>query len=157
RVTLALDADASGQKAMVRAAAVAAGRKLDLRVAALPEGRDPAELVTDDGADAVRARIAESVPFEEVSFEPVLAGAGLGTAPGRARALTELRAVLSTVPPGVQRDELVRRAADRLGLSEPLVASLAAAGPEGGNGAASEGSAPAAALDKREQTERTFL
>src|SRR5205085_1281486 len=47
RVTLALDADASGQEAMLRAAAVAAGRKLDLRVAALPEGRDPADLVMD--------------------------------------------------------------------------------------------------------------
>src|SRR5437660_1483981 len=56
RVTLALDADASGQQAMVRAAAVAAGRKLDLRVAPLPEGRDPAELVMDEGAEAVGAR-----------------------------------------------------------------------------------------------------
>ena len=156
RVTLALDADASGQQAMVRAAAVAAGRKLDLRVAALSEGRDPAELVTTEGAEAVRARIAASVPFEEFSVERVLAGADLGSADGRDRALGDLRAVLATVTPGIQRDELVRRSADRLGLSERLVASLAAAGPEG-NGAGSGGSAPATALDRREQTERTFL
>src|SRR2546430_1293693 len=39
RVTLALDADASGQQAMVRAAALAARPEPDLRVAALPEGR----------------------------------------------------------------------------------------------------------------------
>src|SRR6478672_1282845 len=95
RVTLALDADASGQQAMVRAAAVAAGRKLDLRVAPLPEGRDPADLVTDEGADAVRARIAASVPFEEFSFERVLAGADLGSAGGRDRALAELSGVLA--------------------------------------------------------------
>src|SRR6195256_3731565 len=158
RVTLALDADASGEQAMVRAAAVAAGRKLDLRVAALPEGRDPAELVTTEGADAVRSRIAASVPFEEFSFERVLAGADLGSAGGRDRALGDLRGVLATVEPGIQRDELVRRAADRLGLSERLVASLAAAGPEGnGNGSSRSTSAPGNALDKREQTERTFL
>jgi DNA primase len=158
RVTLALDADASGQQAMIRAAAVAAGRKLDLRVAPLPEGRDPADLVTDEGADAVRARIAASVPFEEFSFERVLAGADLGSASGRDRALADLGRVLAAVAPGVQHDELVRRAADRLGLSERLVAQLAAAGPEGnGNGSARSASAPGTALDKREQTERTFL
>src|SRR2546421_1058731 len=156
RVTLALDADASGQQAMVRAAAVAAGRKLDLRVAALPEGRDPAELVTTEGAEAVRARIAASLPFEEFSVERVLAGADLGSADGRDRALGDLRAVLATVTPGIQYDELVRRSADRLGLSERLVASLAAAGPEG-NGAGSGGSAPPTALDPREQTQRTLL
>jgi DNA primase len=172
RVTLALDADVSGQQAMVRAAAVAAGRKLDLRVAALPEGRDPAQLVTEDGAEAVRELIVRSAPFEEFSFERVLAGADLGSAGGRDRALGELRGVLAAVAPGIRRDELVRRAADRLGLSERLVASLAAAGPEGGgNGATGIGAAAAsgsargnrtppaaaAALDKREQTERTFL
>ena len=156
RVTLALDADASGQQAMVRAAAVAAGRKLDLRVAALPEGRDPAELVTSEGADAVRARIAGSVPFEEFSFERILAGADLGSAGGRDRALGDLRGVLATVAPGVQRDELVRRAAQRLGLKESVVASLAAVGPDG-NGEGAARSAPARGLDKREQTERTFL
>ena len=156
RVTLALDADASGEQAMVRAAAVAAGRKLDLRVAALPEGRDPAELVTTDGADAVRSRVAASVPFEEFSFERILAGADLGSAGGRDRALGDLRGVLATVAPGVQRDELVRRAAQRLGLNERLVASLAAAGPDG-NGDRGARSAPAKGLDKREQTERTFL
>jgi DNA primase len=156
RVTLALDADASGQQAMVRAAAVAAGRKLDLRVAALPEGRDPAELVTSEGADAVRSRIAGSVPFEEFSFERILAAADLGSAGGRDRALGDLRGVLATLAPGVQRDELVRQAAQRLGLNERLVASLAAAGPAG-NGDGSPRSAPAKGLDKREQTERTFL
>src|SRR5204862_990663 len=156
RVTLALDADASGQQAMVRAAAVAAGRKLDLRVAALPDGRDPAELVTSEGADAVRARIAGSVPFEEFSFERILAGADLGSAGGRDRALGDLRGVLATVAPGVQRDELVRRAAQRLGLKESVVASLAAVGPDG-NGDGAARSAPARGLDKREQTERTFL
>src|SRR3982074_1164139 len=78
---------------------------------------------------ALRAPVAASVPFEEFSFERILAGADLGSAGGRDRALGDLRGVLATVAPGVQRDELVRRAADRLGLSERLVASLAAAGP----------------------------
>ena len=49
-VQLALDADSAGQEAMLRAARLAAGRKLELRVVALPAGEDPAELVQRAGA-----------------------------------------------------------------------------------------------------------
>ncbi|HKG16739.1 MAG TPA: DNA primase, partial [Solirubrobacteraceae bacterium] len=87
RVVLALDADAAGQEAMVRAARVAARRSLDLRVVALPSGEDPADLVGGEGPDAVRARLAESVPFPRFEVERVLAAADLSTADGRDRAL----------------------------------------------------------------------
>ena len=40
-VLLALDADSAGQEAMLRAARVAAGRKLELRVVPLPAGQRP--------------------------------------------------------------------------------------------------------------------
>ncbi len=46
-VVLALDADAAGQEAMLRAQRVAAGRKMRLRVAAMPAGEDPAEMMAD--------------------------------------------------------------------------------------------------------------
>src|SRR3954453_14457595 len=44
-VRLALDSDSAGPEAMLRAARVAEGRKLELRVVALPQGRDPADMV----------------------------------------------------------------------------------------------------------------
>src|SRR5919201_3933772 len=56
-VLLALDADAAGQEAMLRAARVAAGRKLALRVVPLPPGSDPAHLVAAEGARAMADRV----------------------------------------------------------------------------------------------------
>ncbi|MDQ3849404.1 MAG: DNA primase, partial [Actinomycetota bacterium] len=47
---LALDADSAGQEAMLRAAKLAAGRRLELRVVALPPGEDPADLLARAGA-----------------------------------------------------------------------------------------------------------
>src|SRR6202035_3755916 len=47
---LCLDADRAGQEAMLRAARLAAGRKLELRVVPMPEGMDPADLVEREGA-----------------------------------------------------------------------------------------------------------
>ena len=55
-VLLALDADSAGQEAMLRAARVAAGRKLALRVVPLPPGSDPADLAPGRGPGGRAAR-----------------------------------------------------------------------------------------------------
>src|SRR5208283_5007235 len=62
-VLLALDADSAGQEAMLRASTLAAKRKLELRVVALPAGTDPAELVQREGAQAMREAVEKSVHF----------------------------------------------------------------------------------------------
>ncbi len=55
-VYLALDADRAGRDAMLRASRLAEDRGIDLRVVEMPEGTDPAELVTQEGSEAfVRA------------------------------------------------------------------------------------------------------
>lgn len=174
-LVLALDADGAGQEAMLRAARVAEGRSLELRVVALPAGSDPADLIQRDGVEAVRERVARSVPFVEFHVERILERAQVGTAEGKDRALAELRPVLAPLPQSVLRDELVRRIAGRLDLSDQLAASLlgegapvAAAVPAAAGGSAPGGfrPVPAAAaslppaglaLDRRERGERTFL
>lgn len=157
RVSLALDADASGQEAMVRAARVAAERSLELRVIALPAASDPAELVASEGAEAMRSRVGASVPFARFRAERILEQGDLSRSDGRDRAVAELRDLLGSLPPSSLREELVRLAAGRLGLSEQLVASLAAAPPSGGGDGAAGGRRRRGPLDRREETERTFL
>ncbi|HEY2638152.1 MAG TPA: DNA primase, partial [Solirubrobacteraceae bacterium] len=126
QLILALDADAAGQEAMLRAAELVSRRQLELRVVGLPEGQDPADLLVADGAEALRARIGRSIPFVVFRVERTLARADTGTAEGRDEALVALRPVLAAVPPSVLREELVRRVAGVLDLSEALVASLPA-------------------------------
>jgi DNA primase len=144
-LVLALDSDRAGQEAMLRAARIAAGRRLELRVVPLPEGADPADLIQRDGADAVRAQVSRSVPFVSFHVERILERAQLGDAEGKDRALAELAPVLAPLPPSVLREELIRRVAGRLDLSDQLASSLlerhAAAAPP----SPSPGSAPAPA------------
>lgn len=167
-LVLALDADAAGKEAMLRAARIAEGRNLELRVAALPAGADPADLIQRDGAEAVRERIAQSVPFVAFHVERILERADVGDAEGKDRALAELRPVLGPLPASVLREELVRRVASRLDLSDQLAASLLADGGASASApavarsaASSRVAAPAASavglLDRRERGERTFL
>ncbi len=159
-VLLALDADSAGQEAMLRAARVAAGRKLDLRVVALPPGSDPADLVQRDGPGEVRRLVDASVPFVRFRVERALAQGDLSGAEGKDRVLTELRPVFAELGPSVLREELLAVVAERMDLRGELVASLVGGGgaarAQAPAGPATEPPAPRAA-DPREGQERAFL
>jgi DNA primase len=156
---LCLDADAAGQEAMLRAARLASGRNLELRVVALPEGDDPAALVQKEGVDAVRARVEDSVPFVVFQVQRILDGADTSSGEGRDRAFNELRPVFAEVPPSSLRDQLVRRVAGRLELTDRRLESLLAGGPAAPAPAhTGNGGAPAPSpLDQGARAERTFL
>ena len=172
-VLLALDADSAGQEAMLRASSLAAKRKLELRVVALPDGADPADLVQREGPEEMAAAVAGSVPFVRFRVERVLAGGDHSTPEGRDRMIEELRPVFATLPPSAMRMELTRMVSGRLALPESLAATLLE--PDGGRrgrarddrsagrqgGRTGEGR-PAAApspggISRREDTEREFL
>ena len=159
RVELALDADSSGKEAMLKAAKLAAGRDLELRVVPMDAGRDPADLVAQDGAEAMRKRVGDSVPFVRFHVERILEKGELGSAEGRDAALEELHVVFRETPPSAVREELLRLVAGRLGLSEALAESLVAEAPRAsaGGGGAPAARGAGAVLDRRERTERTFL
>jgi len=123
-VVLALDADRSGQEAMLRAARAARDRGVDLRVVELPEGADPADLVAAEGAEAFARRFETAVAMIQFQVRRVLADADLDTPAGRDRALEEARTLIASAPErSATRDELVREAADRLDVPEAYVSA----------------------------------
>src|SRR5439155_879704 len=171
--------DSSGQEAMLRASTLAAKRKLELRVVAMPAGTDPAEIVHNDGAEAMAALVEASVPFVRFRVERALDAGALDSPEGRDRVVEELRPVFATLAPSAMRMELTRLVSGRLALSEGLAESLLSAGGgsttagvrvsgaarvaaegrgerESGERAGTE-TAAATALSRREHTERAFL
>jgi DNA primase len=136
-VALALDADSAGQEAMLRAAKVAAGRRLELRVVPLPPGADPADLVQAEGGAAMRALVDAAKPFVRFRVERELDRADLTTAEGKDRAIDALRPVFAALPPSAVRVELEQLVADRTELSPSLVSSWLAQ-PASGGAAAGE-------------------
>jgi DNA primase len=160
---LCLDADRAGQDAMLRAARLAKARQLELRVVGLPEGTDPAALVEQEGAAALRTLVESSKPFVVFHVDRILERADTGSAEGRDRALEELRPLLDEVPPSILRDELVRRVAGRLELTEGrLTTLLSTRGPVSARGVGvppSNGSRGGRAPDpgRGPRPERTFL
>ena len=115
-VALALDADSAGQEAMIRAAKVASGRKLELRVVPLVGGGDPADIVQNDGPEAITQMVAGSVPFVRFRVDRVLAPADLESAEGKDNAAAQLAPIITPLPASAMRDELTELAASALGI-----------------------------------------
>jgi len=166
-VVLALDADSAGQEAMLRAQRVAAGRKMRLRVAAMPAGEDPAEMMAEPGgAERFRALVDGALELEAFQVGLVLARTDVASPTDRDRALDEVAPVLAAMGDGASREDLVRKVAERLDLEPAMVMGrLVAATPaSGGPARAAEprAGAPAqprrgAELTSRERRERALL
>jgi DNA primase len=167
-VVLALDADSAGQEAMLRAQRVAAGRKMRLRVAAMPAGEDPAEMMAaEGGAERFRALLDGASELTAFQVGLVLERTDASSPAERDRALGEVAPVLAGLGESASRDDLVRRVAERLDLEPAMVMGrVVAAQPlSGGTGEAAgtggRGPAPAprrtAELTSRERRERALL
>ncbi len=142
---LCLDADAAGQKAMLRAQEVAGKRRLRLKVATVPGGQDPAEFLAEPGgAENFRALLDAAVGIEEFQVELILARTDRSSPEARDLALAEVAPVLRQLEEGAVREELTRRVSDRLDLDAGLVNRriAAAAGDAAGGGAGGSPSRP---------------
>jgi DNA primase len=168
RVLLALDADTSGQEAMLRAFALANRRKLELRVVPLPSGTDPAEMIQRHGAAEMEGAIDRSVAFARFRAEHVLSEGDPSATEDQDRMLDRLRPVFAALPPSAARMELTQIVSSRLGLREGIaerllsgdVAASARAGSlEARSGPSTNGGQGAArrSISRGEEAERAFL
>jgi DNA primase len=111
RVVLAFDADGAGQSAAGRFYEWERRHEVDVVVANLPPGADPADLASSD-PEAFRAAIAEAKPFLQFRVERVLAAADLSTPEGRAKAADAALTAVAEHPDDLVRDQYVMQVAE---------------------------------------------
>ncbi len=116
-VILVLDADAAGEKAALRSSEAFIAEELSVRVASLPAGEDPDSLVRDHGAEALRSRVTEAVSALDFLIDVMASRENLKEEAGLMRAARAVQSLIAHAPGAVQRDRMVQRAAERLGLS----------------------------------------
>ncbi len=112
RVVLAFDADAAGQNAAARFYEWERAYEIDVAVAALPAGVDPADLARSDPT-ALAAAVAEATPFLGFRLDRVLDQANLATPEGRARAAEAAVRVIDEHPNPLVRDQYLMQVASR--------------------------------------------
>ncbi len=120
RIVLAYDADQAGQSAAASVYQWERQHEVDVAVARLPRGTDPAELAQRDPV-ALAQSVADAVPFLQFRLERVLELADFATPEGRARAGERAIEVLAEHPSELVRDQYVMQVADRLRLDVAML------------------------------------
>ncbi len=115
RVVLAYDADAAGRSAAEKWYQWEQRFDIEVRVAALPRGRDPAEVWRDD-ASALLDALAHAKPFLQFRLDRVLEAGDLSTVEGRARVAAAAVPVLAEHPNELVREGYIERVAGPLGV-----------------------------------------
>jgi DNA primase len=122
RVVYLFDGDEAGLRAADRAAGFIdraltpeAGReRIELEVAVLPAGTDPADFAAAKGAQAVGEVISSAVPLLRFAIDRRLSGYDLDRPEQRAQALSDAAAVLAPVKDSILGHDYANYLADRL-------------------------------------------
>ncbi|HWD24082.1 MAG TPA: toprim domain-containing protein, partial [Acidimicrobiales bacterium] len=112
RVVLCFDQDKAGQNAAARLYEWEKRHEIELAVAALPDGTDPADLARTD-PDALKLAVSGARPFLGFRVERALAGEDLAVPEGRTRAAERAIAAIAEHPNPLVRDQYLLAVADQ--------------------------------------------
>ncbi len=160
RVVLAFDADEAGAGAALRGFEKSVPGDLDLRVAALPVGRDPADLVFEGEIEALRKATSESIPLLQFRLEQELSRFDLTEAEARGRAVGAAAELIARHPAPVVRHEYAVLLSRRTGVDLTVVEQAVSRALRSSARAAEEGEPslrPPRALTGDEKVERELL
>jgi DNA primase len=118
KVVLAFDSDIAGSKAALRSDDLESPFRLDLdlRVAMMPDGLDPADLVQEGRGDELAKAVSEAKPLLEFRIRHEVAAHDLAGPEGRARALHAAADQLRRVKDDIARGEYSRFVAREIGV-----------------------------------------
>lgn len=144
KVVLAFDADKAGVGAALRGGELQAPTDLglDLRVAQMPEGKDPADLVSAGEIDVLTKAVDNSVPLVAFQIEKTLEGHDLTEVEGKTRALREAAPLIAHLEDAVARGEYARRLARQTGIEDDMVRLAIRQARSGGASGARKGWSP---------------
>jgi DNA primase len=129
RVVLAFDSDAAGGKAALRGddLVTPVDLDLDLRVAEMPDGLDPADLIQAGRGSELAQAVKSSRPLLQFRIEKEIERFDLREPEARARAVRRMVPLLARVNDEIARAEYVRFAAGLIGI-EPAALERALRG-----------------------------
>ncbi|MFB6290332.1 MAG: DNA primase, partial [Candidatus Bipolaricaulia bacterium] len=116
-VLIAYDRDQAGEQATLKGLKLLRNKGLGVKVAKIPEGKDPADIIETQGVEKLREIFDEAQPFHEFYLDLLRQNYDLSTVDGREKALKSSTRFLSEVDSPPLRHELIDRLKDMLNIS----------------------------------------
>lgn len=153
-VVLAYDADNAGRNAAEKWYQWEQRYDIEVKVAALPPGKDPGDLWREDPAALLKA-VESASRFAQFKIDRVLAGIDLTSPEGRARAVDLTVPVLKEIPNELVREQYIQTVAGRTGFDHRTVKEAVARGRRAVRRSEAEEAEvrppPAVVVDRREE------
>ena len=115
-LVLALDPDSAGEEATLRSVGLENSLGAEIRVAVLPEGRDPDEIVMQNPAQW-GVLMSAAVPIVDYTFDKVTVTLDLKSAKGKAEAVEKLMPIISPIKDAVRQTYYIDKLAGLVGQS----------------------------------------
>jgi len=121
-VVVCFDPDSAGQEAAARSINMFLSQGFSVKVAQLPEGKDPDQVITEEGVDSYLDLIETAVPFIDFMVRKHQSTSTSAMSPqGKQKIVSQLTPSLLMVPNGVERSQMAARASTLLKLDEKLI------------------------------------
>ena len=137
-IALALDADAAGEEAMLRAVGYENTLEAEMKVIILPKGKDPDNVIRED-AKMWQNFLEEALPIVDYTFNMVTAELDLNTARGKSLAADRLLPIVTEMKDTVRQAHYLQKLARLVKVSQhSLEATLGRIKPSRGKRQAKE-------------------
>ena len=120
-VVFCYDSDSAGRKASVRAVSIARTAGLKVRIAGVPEGKDPDEYVRRYGKEAFLKVVAEAREGIDFQIEETILQNDVSNLAGKVDAVSNILSFLLECKSEIEAAEHMRRVAQRLTIDEGLI------------------------------------
>jgi DNA primase len=133
KVVLAFDADAAGSVASERGFGIHSKIGLEVLVAPLPAGKDPADVALEGGREAVQPLLDGATPLMRFVLEKEIARHSLESAEGKSKAVRAAVDRLTWEPNPVARGQHAQWVAERIGVGHYQVDTVLREVAQSGN------------------------
>jgi len=120
RIIVNYDPDTAGQAATERSLAILLEQGAEVRVLALPGGKDPDSFIRSEGAAAYTKLLKEAPPYVDYLISRARK-MDMSTAEGKLRAVNFLMPYVQRIPDRILRSEWATRIAQQLRIEEPVL------------------------------------
>lgn len=121
-VIFCYDSDSAGRKASVRAVSIALAAGLKVRIAGVPDGKDPDEFVRHHGKEAFMQVIAGAKNGIDFQIDETILQNNVTNLAGKVEAVSNILPFLLECKSEIEAAEHIRRLAGRLTIDEGLIA-----------------------------------
>jgi DNA primase len=120
RIIVNYDPDTAGQAATERSLTILLEQGAEVRVLALPGGKDPDSFIRSEGAEAYTKLLNEAPPYVDYLISRARK-MDMSTAEGKLRAVNFLMPYVQRIPDRILRSEWATRIAQQLRIEEPVL------------------------------------